>query len=263
MTSNKKYASWLPFVEMFSKANALGQKISASAARQLPTAPRPPESANTGPRVLLCSPHPDDEILTGALPLRLRQEENATVINLAITLGSEQSRKTDRLHELEKACRTAGFQYRLAAMPLAFANINAKARLLPDWPDKVKTMSAICNDIRPDIIFLPHSRDNHATHEGVHLLVMDALAAASSKATKIVLVETEFWQPMRNPNLMIGLRDEDLALLLTALNMHQGELSRNPYHLSQPSRMVDNVRRGRELMGRRDSQSNFLFGVTG
>jgi hypothetical protein len=61
-------------------------------------------------------------------------------------------------------------------------------------------------------------------------------------------VETEYWAPMPSPNLMIELSQEDLAELMTALSFHVGELERNPYHLSMPAWMIDNVRRGSEVL---------------
>ncbi len=254
---NKEYKTWLPFVEMFSKAHALGKTISTATASDR-IIPVPLEQKFTGSTVLLCSPHPDDEILTGTLPLRLLQEKNATVINLAITLGSDKNRKEARLQELNEACRIVGFQNYLAASPLALDQINPTARNQSGWAGQVKIISKILNDIKPDIIFLPHANDNHPTHQGTHFLIMDALSEVTfSQAT---LIETEFWQPMRSPNLLIGLQNKDLALLLAALSKHKGEISRNPYHLSQPARMMDNVRRGREITGDHNDKTDYIFG---
>ncbi len=41
----------------------------------------------------------------------------------------------------------------------------------------------------------------------------------------------------------------DAADLVAALSLHAGEVRRNPYHLRLPAWMVDNVRRGGELVG--------------
>jgi LmbE family N-acetylglucosaminyl deacetylase len=260
--NDKKYTHWLPFVEMFTKANELGKEIGAAATTVIrEDVKQENHLKNPGPTVLLCSPHPDDEILTGALPLRLLREENATIINLAITLGSDKDRKAARLKELQAACLVVGFQCRLAASPLALDNINPQAKGKTDWADKVKIIAEILLDVRPDIIIMPHREDNHPTHQGVNLLIMDALMGAHSRAPlRLTLIETEFWQPMRNPNLLLGINNDDLALLISALCEHKGEISRNPYHLSLPARLTDNVRRGREITGRRDSQPDFLFG---
>jgi hypothetical protein len=54
---------------------------------------------------------------------------------------------------------------------------------------------------------------------------------------------------MDSPNLMIESSAGDLADLVAALSQHVGEVSRNPYHLRLPAWMMDNVRRGAELVG--------------
>ncbi len=48
---------------------------------------------------------------------------------------------------------------------------------------------------------------------------------------------------------MVETSEPDLADLITALTFHMGELQRNPYHLRLPAWMIDNVRRGGELVG--------------
>ena len=68
--------------------------------------PHPPRrTAQTGAsKALVFSPHPDDECIVGALPLRLLREMNMNVINVAVTLGSRQDRRLGRLAELRAAC---------------------------------------------------------------------------------------------------------------------------------------------------------------
>jgi hypothetical protein len=41
----------------------------------------------------------------------------------------------------------------------------------------------------------------------------------------------------------------DVSDLVAALSQHVGEVARNPYHLCLPAWMMDNVRRGAELVG--------------
>jgi len=64
----------------------------------------------------------------------------------------------------------------------------------------------------------------------------------------ILLVETEYWREMQNPNLMVGLTPELVAIQLMAVAEHGGEVARNPYHLRQPARLINNVRRGSEVV---------------
>src|SRR6185503_10697913 len=75
-----------------------------------------------------------------------------------------------------------------------------------------------------------------------------------------VLVETEFWGAMDNPNLMVESSEEDVADLLAALSFHVEEVRRNPYHLRLPAWLMDNVRRGAELVGGQGRTApNFTF----
>ena len=62
-------------------------------------------------------------------------------------------------------------------------------------------------------------------------------------------VETEFWGAMTDPNLMVEISSDDLADLITATTFHVGEVARNPYHVLLPAWMLDNVRRGGEVVG--------------
>ncbi len=53
---------------------------------------------------------------------------------------------------------------------------------------------------------------------------------------------------MATPNLMVESTPADVADLVAALSLHVGEVARNPYHLRLPAWMIDNVRRGAELV---------------
>ena len=61
---------------------------------------------------------------------------------------------------------------------------------------------------------------------------------------------------------MVELSAQLLADLITALTFHVGELRRNPYHLSLPAWMIDNVRRGAELVGGQGGAApDFTFAI--
>src|SRR5262249_17031231 len=81
-----------------------------------------------------------------------------------------------------------------------------------------------------------------------HFLVLDALKTLPADFHCFV-VETEFWAAMPSPNLTVEISPQDLGDLITALTFHVGEVRRNPYHLSLPAWMTDNVRRGGEIVG--------------
>lgn len=195
-----------------------------------------------GPTILLFSPHPDDEIITGALPLRLRREQQARVINVAVTLGSREDRREARKEELRRACDVVGFENHL----LGWKQITPDAkRNEPDrWQSCVIEVTELIRSTAPTLVLLPHALDGHPAHVGVHLLVQEALTKIEAPSRWVV--ETEFWHPNREPNCLLESSAEDVAILITALSEHVGEIERNPYHRLLPAWMLDNTRRGAE-----------------
>lgn len=219
-----------------------------------PPAGRPVLPADA-PRVLLFSPHPDDECITGALPLRLLRELKMNVINVAVTLGSRKERRLGRLEELRQACDYLGFGL-VRTRAQGLEKINAQTRKTDPqlWADAVGVIADIVRDNRPHTIFLPHDQDWNSTHIGTHLLVMDALKTLDGGFC-CRLCETEYWAPMASPNLMIESSVADVADLVTATSFHVEEVKRNPYHLRLPAWMKDNVRRGGEVVGGQGGQA--------
>jgi LmbE family N-acetylglucosaminyl deacetylase len=211
-----------------------------------PSAPVLPPDA---PRVLIFSPHPDDECIIGGLALRLQREAGMRVLNVAVTQGSRTDRQSARWEELQAACNYLGFGL-VSTAPNGLEHINMKDRLdnPAHWQQSVDTIARILRDEQPSVVFFPHDSDWNSTHVGVHQLLMDALARQPQSFTTLV-VETEFWGAMASPNLMVELSVDDVAHMITALSFHVGEVQRNPYHLLVPPWMQDNVRRGGELVG--------------
>ena len=195
------------------------------------------------------SPHPDDEVITGALPLRLLRKSKWNVINVAVTLGSNRERQVERLAELKACCDCIGFGL-LTTAPDGLEQVNLKTREQAPglWGQLVRVIAGILAQQQPRVILFPHEADWNSTHIGTHFLVMDALKGLPATFGCYV-VETEFWAAMTSPNLMLEVNPQELTDLVTALSFHIGEVKRNPYHLALPAWMVDNVRRGSELIG--------------
>jgi LmbE family N-acetylglucosaminyl deacetylase len=247
---------YLDFVHTFVRAVQEGRNLPLGgiSARMLPPLP------DNALKVLLFSPHPDDESITGALPLRLRRERGVRIINVAVTLGSKVARREGRWQELQAACKFLGFEVRLSR-PGGLENINPKGRdSQPDqWADSVNTVVRIIQSESPAAIVMPHEGDWNSTHIGTHYLVVDALRTLGPTWQGMV-IETEFWAAMADPNLMVECSPEDLADLVAAVSFHAGEVQRNPYHLTLPAWMQDNVRRGGELVGGQGGAApDFIF----
>ena len=198
------FAQWLEYVNQFADSFAHGARIQPSfdEVEQGPVKP----FATRKHKLLICSPHPDDEALTGALPLRLSQEDDVTVCNMAITLGSDPARKEARKHELQAACEVLGFDLLMMCEPLAFDGVTALTRGQDPtgWQTMVEILSEHLIDCQPDMILFPHARDSHSTHVGVHFLVLSALQTVAKGINKdITVVETEFWHALESPNLLV------------------------------------------------------------
>ncbi|MBN2506424.1 MAG: PIG-L family deacetylase [Verrucomicrobia bacterium] len=222
--------------------------------------PATPAPAPGAPTVLIFSPHPDDEVIIGGLALRLLRQSAWNAVNVAVTQGSNKPRQPERWKELNACCAHIGFGL-VQTRDNGLEGINPKARAHhpDDWRRSTARIAEIIRERQPRAILFPHDRDWNSTHIGTHHLVVDALKhLGNSFAT--YTVETEFWGAMDDPNLMVELSETDLADLIAALSFHAGEVRRNPYHLRLPAWMIDNVRRGGELVGGQGCATpNFTF----
>lgn len=225
-----------------------GRGLAVSPAPMSPAQPGPP-ATHTGPCCVLLSPHPDDECIVGALPLRLLREGGWRVVNLAITHGSKPERQLARAGELEAACAVLGFDNTLLAeRGLLRISLLSRAQEPAHWAACVAAVAAHLDRLRPELLVCPHPEDAQAAHRGTHQLALDALATLPHSYTPL-LAYSEYWSTMQSPNLMVEVAEDELAVLVSALMQHAGEISRNPYHLGLPAWMMDNVRRGAEQVG--------------
>lgn len=223
--------------------------------KQLPLAMPRPELADVAadaPVCLLFSPHPDDEAISGGLAWRLRRECGWRVVNVAVTLGSHRARRAERWRELSACCAYLGFELVSASGEA----LDGLERVVPQtvqqdpshWAHCVLRVADLLRLHRPALVICPHDNDGHAAHVGTHLLVMYALRQVGTAVSPHVAL-AEFWNTQSNPGLMVQLSTPDVAALVTALSLHEGEVARNPYQLTLPAWFIDGVRRGTERVG--------------
>ncbi|HEY0953769.1 MAG TPA: PIG-L family deacetylase [Roseateles sp.] len=207
---------------------------------------------------LIFAPHPDDECIVGALPLRLQQEAGWRVTNVAVTLGSNAERREPRWAELLDACGVLGFGcLRVGEDGLSDVRPDTAERAPALWAAHVAAIAALLTEHRPALVLAPHAQDDNPSHRGVHQLILDAIAAARCST---VLAQTEFWSTQPHPNALVQTGIADTARLIAALERHTGEIARNPYHLRLPAFLADAVRRGGELvLGAGQEPPDFAF----
>src|SRR6185503_18850985 len=196
------------------------------------------------------------------LPLRLLRELRWQILNVAVTQGSNPARKQERWKELTACCGHIGFGLiQTAPGGLEGISLQARASQPVRWNRNVARIAEILAEQRPRVIFFPHDDDWNSTHIGTHHVVADSLAYLGDEFA-CHTVETEFWGAMDDPNLMVESSEQDITDLITALSFHVGEVKRNPYHIRMPAWLMDNVRRGSELVGGQGGVApDFLFGT--
>jgi N-acetylglucosamine malate deacetylase 1 len=223
--------------------------------------PRPPIAPHA-PKALFFAPHPDDECIAGALALRLMRQGRMHLANAAVTLGSKKERQAGRLQELRNACHFLGFEL-LTTAPNGLERISPQTRERDPahWSACVSVIQGILQTHQPKVVLCPHDRDWSSAHIGTHFLVLDALKRLPP-SFECYFVETEFWRAMTDPNLLVEISTEDVGDLMAAASFHLGEVSRNPYHVLLPAWLMDNVRRGAEIVGGQGAAApDFTFGA--
>ena len=233
MKSNNPF---LDYVERITSAHEKAKQLVVSGSSKV---------VSSDSRILLFSPHPDDECISGLLPLRLQRELGMEVINVPVTFGSNTKRQAERAEELIAACDFLGWKIHRQRNDFQSLDVGEIVQCLEEF--------------KPEIIFVPHKGDWNSRHVSTHHLVIDALHSMADDFSCTV-IETEFWGAMTDPNLMVAADTIMLADLVAATSLHVGEVMRNPYHLSLPAWMQDNVRRGSELVsGQGKEVPDFLF----
>lgn len=249
-----EHPDYLPYVQGFEQLLAQGRGL-APVPQAAPDVPVPGADA---PVCLLFSPHPDDEVITAGLPWRLRRQGGWRVVNVAVTLGSKQSRREARWAELQQCCARLGFELVSASgeprCGLERISPQTPAREPAAWTLAVQRIAALLLQYRPRVLLCPHDNDGHAAHTGTHALVMDALREVGDRVQPHVVL-TEYWNTQPDPGLMVQLSAQDVATLVGALSLHVGEVARNPYHLTLPAACIDAVRRGAERVGAPGAQA--------
>ncbi len=215
-----------PYAGFVAEFDALLKRAADLPRGEFRSSPRPTPKPGA-PLVLVLAPHPDDECIVGALPLRLQRERGWRAAVAPVTLGSRADRRDARLEELRGACGFLGWDVVV--------------------PGDAGPAELIRRE-KPALVLFPHAEDANSTHRRVHGLALEALRAQGPDF-RCAVAETEFWSTLCDPNLMVETPAADAADLIAALSFHKGEIARNPYHVLLPCWLADGARRGAELCG--------------
>jgi len=192
--------------------------------------------------MLLFSAHPDDEVLSfGPIALRARKE-GWNVINVAVTLGSDESQQDRRIEEVQNACG----HLRIKVHIPHGAGLDVYAsRDSEEWSENVTAILDILYAHAPDVVAVHHENDWHPAHIHTNILVHDALEQIGWNGA---MLESQYWHDMFNPNVLLEVPSSDLDTLMGALKFHTGELERNPFDKSFEGLLRFNVCRAEKVL---------------
>ncbi len=213
---------------------------------QLPALPKLSASLADQPKkILILAPHPDDECLMSGFAIRAKEEYGAWVGVQPFSFGSDLKRRADRAAELKQAL-----------LHLKFDLVDSRTSG-DDELTELDILSAL-DWAKPDLVILPHVRDGHPTHIRCSQLgVLAVKAYVSRTQSSVHVLYSEFWQSMDAPTMVVPLSADHVIQMGEALMCHAGEVSRNPYHLTMPAFLMDQIRRGSEMASTSGSQAAF------
>ena len=163
--------------------------------------------------VLHLSPHPDDEVLGAGATLLALRDTGHHVINLAVTLGSDERERPRRLHEVERACQRAGFEL----------VVHDPGR------DLAAAVRALIAERGAGLVVAPSPHDGHPRHEAVGRAARDAVEAGRGADPPPRLWLWGLWGDLPRPTLYHGFDEVLMRQAIHVLEAHAGELARNDY----------------------------------
>lgn len=185
-------------------------------------------------KVLIVSPHPDDETLgAGGALLKLKKRAHEifwlNVTDMKTQDGWEESKVARRRRQIDSVKRHYGFDgfYNLELPPTQLKSIGESSL--------IGAIKEIYDEVKPEWIIIPGQYDAHSDHHVVYHCCMAAAKTFRAPYIKRVTTmeiasETEFgFQKEKfEPNLFIDITDE-LEGKLEAMRIYDTEIEKAPF----------------------------------
>lgn len=185
-------------------------------------------------RILVVSPHPDDETLGAGGTLLKYKKEGGQLFWLNITAMSPELGYTEQAIErkekqIARVREAYGFE--------EFADLRYSTTKLDtyDAGKAISTIGAVFDRIRPEIVILPDPRDAHTDHEAVFRWCYSCTKKFRHSYIKRVMTmeipsETDFGSPFDhfNPNYYVDITDY-FGEKSNILEIYDTELGEHPF----------------------------------
>lgn len=207
-----------------------------------------------GKKVLIVSPHPDDEIIgCGGLIERCKLE-GAEVFVFYIVVGSNRQLVTEftdqnvRTKETQDVADFCGFRYKFLFMGDRFVRLDGV-----DQKEMVDPIEDMINYFRPDVVCIPYADSYNQDHRAVFTACMTALRPVPRKIRHMPAMVLEYEEPYLwsvsehafKPNFFVELTENMLNRKVEALKHHKTQDRPDPF-----SRSGENLKRLAELRGK-------------
>lgn len=191
-------------------------------------------------KILVVSPHPDDETLgAGGSLLRFAGEGNELYWLIATEAGERLGWSKERMHTREDEIGRVTEAYGFSAVE----NLRLPATELDRLPggdviDKIRESIA---RIQPELVLLPDRNDAHTDHAVVFDCCMSVLKAFRCPSVKKIwtmeiLSESNFGNPYRHfaPDLYVDI-SETIERKIGIMKIYASELGQHPFPRSEES----------------------------
>jgi len=157
------------------------------------------DSAPSG-KVLVLSPHPDDEAIGmgGALSMHLGNQDSVTVLYMTNGRGAGAS-NGDLIDIRRKEAESVAEEYNIKQIFWDFEDT-----CLTNDNATVSAMAKVLEEIKPTVVYVPSFFDHHFDHFSANKILVDALKKISVKLT---IMGYEVWDNMPFPNFILNISD--------------------------------------------------------
>jgi LmbE family N-acetylglucosaminyl deacetylase len=179
------------------------------------------QDSGSAERVLVLSPHPDDESIGCGGTLRNHAEQGASVRIIFLTSGERgghgrSEKETIRVREKEA---------RAAAKILGVQSVEFWREpdgLLSAGPDLIARLRGAILRWRPNIVYTTHRREMHPDHRAACRLVRDAVTNASCRVPPASVLEFEVWTPLPRIDHVVDVSPH-MQAKLAAIRAHRSQ----------------------------------------
>jgi N-acetylglucosamine malate deacetylase 1 len=172
-------------------------------------------------RVLVISPHPDDESIGCGGTLRDHVVHGSAVHAVFLTSGE----RGGHGRSMKETTRVREQEAKRAAEVLGIAEIEFWRE--PDGAVRVtrRLVDRLCRKLKelsPHVIYVPHEREIHPDHQAACRLVRRALSAVNSAVIKPAVMQFEVWTPIQQIDHVVDISPH-IDLKMSAIRAYKSQ----------------------------------------